>query len=182
MVASILADSTRYFPSSPQRETTRGRSWLFMNRLFQPWPWSPCCHRSTHRFSRTRGRGIQSHFSPPGLWSRQMCSNWNTMLSSRPSWALYFLARSTSAPHASPTVTRPSSMNASRDSSSRNSWSRGPLPVIFRSGSLAIWSMTSSRKPSTPLSTQKRIISYSSRRRTGFSQFRSGCCTANWWK
>ena len=36
--------------------------------------------------------------------------------------------------------------------------------------------MTSMRKPSTPRSTHQRIMAYTARRTSGFSQLRSGCC------
>ena len=50
----IFADSTLYSLSLPQRDTMRGRSWLLKNRLFQPWPWRPCCqwHRQCFRLGR----------------------------------------------------------------------------------------------------------------------------------
>ena len=113
-----------------------------------------------------------SHFP---VWSRVVCSNWKTMLSSLPSGLAYSLAVSTVELHASPTVTSVSSLNASRLISWMYPWRRGPLQVILLSGSLPMLSTTSRRKPPTPLSTQKRIISYSSRRMAGFSQFKSGC-------
>ena len=101
------------------------------------------------------------------------------MLNTLPSGALYCRARGISAPQASPTVTRLAPPQVSRFSSCRNSISRGPLAVIWRSGSLAIWSMTSSRNPLTPSAIQARIMAYSSWRTAGFSQFRSGCWGAN---
>ena len=104
------------------------------------------------------------------------------MLNTLPSGALYCRARARSAPQASPTVTRSLPPKVSRLSSRRNSISRGPLAVMPLSGSLAIWSMTSRRKPATPSAIQKLIISYNARRTAGFSQFKSGCCGANWWK
>ena len=99
-------------------------------------------------FSSGRAMALGTHLS--ASWSRHICSNWNTMLNTLPSGALYCRARGMSAPQASPTVTRFLPPQVSRFSSRSSSIRRGPLAVIFRSGSLAIWSMTSRRKPSTP--------------------------------
>ena len=55
-------------------------------------------------------------------------------------------------------------------------WSKADPPSSFPKSRL---SPPSSRKPSTPLSTQKRMESYSAFRSWGFSQLRSGCSGAN---
>ena len=54
-MASIVADCTRYSPSSPKRETIRGWSWLFQYRLFQPISARPACQRPNDAL-RSRSR------------------------------------------------------------------------------------------------------------------------------
>ena len=64
---SIFADSTRYSPSSPNRETTRGWSWLHQNTAFQPPPSAiPTCQWVRMSFSARKSMGASVHLAPPG--------------------------------------------------------------------------------------------------------------------
>jgi len=108
---------------------------------------------------------------------------------------VYSRACSTSTNTISPTVKSCRSLSpTSRFISSMNSTSRGPL-MTFSTSKLTVspgdrapsvrgWVfeirlMTSIRKPSTPRSTQRRIIAYTAARTSGFSQLRSGCLRLN---
>ena len=47
---------------------------------------------------------------------------------------------------------------------------------------LEIMLMTSMRNPSTPRSTQRRIMAWTASRTSGFSQLRSGCLRVKRWR
>ena len=82
------------------------------------------------------------------------------MDSSLPSGAEYSLAASTSAPQASPTVDQAALLEGLGAELPEKFVEPGPVAGDAPGrGSLAIWSMTSSRKPSTPWSIHQRIIS-----------------------
>ena len=157
-IASIFALSERYSWSFPQRESIRGKSWLFQNREFQPSCPSSVCHFARIRFSSATFIGCRSHFSPFDFWSRPICSNWKTIDSSLRSGAEYSLAISGVAPQVSPTVSRSWLPKVACCISCRNSCSCGPLPVMPFSGIFPIRSMTSMRKPPMPLAIQRFII------------------------
>ncbi len=158
-VASILADSTRYSLSLPQRDTTRGKSWLSQKMLFQPHPWRPTCQCARIDLNLWKSRGARSHLEPPSTWSVSVWLNWKTIENSEPSGLLYPFARSTVALQVSPTVTRSPWEKVSRLSSRKYSCRRGPFARIFSSGTLAMRSTASRRNPATPRSIHQRIMS-----------------------
>ena len=51
-VASVLAEAARYAPSSPNRDTGRGWSWLLQYSEFQPRPARPACQAASDAFSK----------------------------------------------------------------------------------------------------------------------------------
>ncbi len=105
-VPSVFALSTRWAPSSPQRETIRGWSWLFQYREFQPTSARPSCQAERFALRSLSRRGARSHFEPPGAESRSTCSNVKTMFTSPRSAPEYSAASATVAPGVSPTVMR----------------------------------------------------------------------------
>jgi hypothetical protein len=127
-----------------------------------------------------------------------MCSNWNSMFSEPVSSFVISTPCLTVASGASPTVMQSYLDNTSRFISARWSSSFGPLVTNWKPGCkkpgritgasvrlpsaayvLEIMLMTSMRKPSTPFLNQKCIMSKTSARTFGFSQFRSGCFFEN---
>ena len=105
-IASILADSTRYSLSLPQRETILGRSWLFQKSEFQPSFPNSVCHLLKTSFNFGISSGIKSHLVFPSASSKPICSNWNTIESSLLAGLEYCFAISGVAPQVSPTVSR----------------------------------------------------------------------------
>ena len=66
MLASILADSFQYSPSSPNRDTTRGWSWLHQNTAFQAlWAAMPSCQEKRMSLSLPKSVGTSTHLSLP---------------------------------------------------------------------------------------------------------------------
>ena len=176
-VPSILPLTSRNSGESlPKRETVRGWSWLFQYSEFHPRPCSPVCQWVRTFFKSTRLKRVSDHLpvAPPALASTSICSNWNTICSSWRSKPVYRAASSTLTQGVSPTVITGYLLSTSRFISRRNSCTRGPFAAAARelskppavtagsSGkerSLEIRLITSMRKPSTPLSSQNRIMS-----------------------
>ena len=180
--ANILAVSTRYSLSFPQRETIRGKSWLFQNNEFHPSPLRDVCHLLIVSLNLMKSNSVGRHFPSWGCQSIEACSNWKTIDNSLRFGSEYNFAISGVAPHVSPTVKTSYLPNDSRFISCKNGCNCGPLPVILLSTSFPIKSITSIRNPPIPFSSQKFIILWTSSRTFGFSQFKSGWRLLNKWK
>ena len=194
-VANIFADTSLYSGLSfPNLDTDRGWSWFSQNRLFQAISSRPFCHLVRTLFISRRSIFFFVHLLLPSA-STSICSNWNTIFNSFPSLLAYFFASSKVTPEHSPTVIVSALFKTFSRISWRYSWTWGPLagalklayPLIpggasGRSGSLEIRLITSIRKPSTPFSSHQFIISNTSWRTFGLSQFRSGCFFENRWR
>ena len=191
-VASIFADTSWYFAeSSAYLDTERGWSWFSQNRLFQAISSRPFCHLVRTAFISRRSIFLSVHLLSASA-STSICSNWNTIFSSFSSLLAYFLASSRVTPEHSPTVMVSALFNTFSRISCRYSWTWGPFagslklayPLIpgfpsGRSGFLEIRLITSIRNPSTPFFSHQFIMSNTSSRTFGLSQFRSGCFFEN---
>ena len=151
-VASILAASTRWAPSSPKRDTDRGWSWLFEYRLFQPTSCSPRCHRPSDALSRRRSNGCGVPLRAPVIDGDVLELEHHVELVAAGS--VNSRAWSTVTPGISPTVSSSTSRpaNTSRCISCRNSWLRGP-----QTGSAAARRRTAHPRAPAP-SGQRRVL------------------------